>query len=204
MWGVSASLVAEYFQSQQKWSAWIFHPWIVVICVAGWSFFWTFPADRARNEFLARWPLLRFFLLFGLLLVSSFTGLYGLALGTDQPWAWRLYTLVIYWVAFLLLAGGSALNKSLPLLLILRHKEAEPRIRRQAQVLLVGIIIGLGGITLFVWVPFGLHLSPPGVSPWPWGSAIGTVYPLAVGYAVLRYQLFDIRVVVRQGLFTRC
>lgn len=26
--------------------------------MAGWIFFWSFPADRARKEFLARWPLI--------------------------------------------------------------------------------------------------------------------------------------------------
>ena len=33
-----------------------------------------------------------------------------------------------------------------------------------------------------------------------WGGLIATLYPLSVGYAILRYQLFDIRVVVRKGL----
>jgi signal transduction histidine kinase len=200
IWGAVTGPINEYFQTQQKWSAWVFHPWIAAICVAGWIFFWSFPADRARSQLLARWPLLRTFALFGIILSATFTVLYAVALGTDQPWAWRLYTLTISWVAFVLLAGGSAVIKSLPLLRIIWRKEADSRIRRQALVLLVGITIGLGGITLFAWVPFGLHLSPPGVSPWYLGGFLGIAYPLAIGYAVLRYQLFDIQVVIRKGL----
>ncbi|NIO72590.1 MAG: hypothetical protein GTN71_27115, partial [Anaerolineae bacterium] len=33
-----------------------------------------------------------------------------------------------------------------------------------------------------------------------WGGVISSLYPLSIGYAILRYQLFDIRVVVRKGL----
>jgi signal transduction histidine kinase len=200
LWGAVTGPIFEYFLSQQKWSAWLFHPWIAAICVAGWIFFWSFPADRARNEMLARWPLLRTFAFFGIVLIIIFTVLYAVARGTDQPWAWRLYTFTISWVAFTLLAGGSAVNKSLPLVLIIRRKTAEPRIRHQALVLLIGIGIGLGGITVLNWLPFGLHASPWGVPPWPLAAILGIVYPLSVVYAVLRYQLFDIQVVVRKGL----
>ena len=200
LWGAVTGPLFEYFLSQVKWSAWLFHPWIAAICVSGWSFFWSFPADRARKDLLARWPLLRAFALFGITLIAAFTVLYALARGTDQPWAWRLYTLAISWVAFVLLAGGSAVLKSLPLLLIIRRKTTEPRIRRQALVLLAGITVGLGGVMLLCWVPFGLHLSPPGAPPWPLAGLLGLVYPLSIVYAVLRYQLFDIRVVLRAGL----
>ena len=200
LWGAVTGPLFEYFLSQNKWSAWLFHPWIAAICVFGWSFFWSFPADRARKELLARWPLLRAFALFGIMMIATFTALYALARGTDQPWVWRLYTLAISWVGFVLLAGGSAVNKSLPMLLIIRNRDAEPRIRRQAAILLAGITIGLGGVMLLCWVPFGLHLCPPGVPPWPLAGLLGIVYPLSIVYAVLRYQLFDIRVVLRAGL----
>jgi signal transduction histidine kinase len=200
VWGGVTGPLLEYFVSQIKWSAWIFHPWIAAICVLGWIFFWSFPADRPRKELLARWPILRSFALFGIVVVVGFTVLYAVALTTDELWAWRLYTFVISWLAFVLLAGGSVVNKSLPLLRIIGRKDAEPRLRHQALVLLSGISIGLGGITLFTWIVFGLHFEPPGGSPSMWGPLLGIAYPLSVGYAVLRYQLFDIQVVIRKGL----
>jgi hypothetical protein len=34
----------------------------------------------------------------------------------------------------------------------------------------------------------------------PWAGLISALYPLSIGYAILRYQLLDIRVAVRKGL----
>ena len=200
LWGAVTGPNCEYFASQVKWSAWVFHPWIATICVSGWIFFWSFPADRARVKLLARWRLVRSFALFGMFVIACFLVLYALAQRLDQRWTWNLYTLAISWVAFILLAGGSAINKGLPLLRIIRRKGVDARMRRQALVLLVGISVGLGGVIIWCWIPFGLHGSPPWGPPWPIGAVLGIVYPLAIAYAVLRYQLFDIQVVVRKGL----
>ncbi|NIO68958.1 MAG: hypothetical protein GTN71_07965, partial [Anaerolineae bacterium] len=111
---------------------------------------------------------------------------------------WRFYTLSATWGAFLIFAGGSVFNKNFPLLQIAFKKGTSPLIRQQAVVLLVGIGVGLSGSIIFSWAPGVIHLPPP-ANP-QWGYVIAALYPLSIGYAVLRYQLFDIRVVVRKGL----
>jgi signal transduction histidine kinase len=200
IWGVSGNVLWEYYFSQLKWSALIFPPSVVAVCMLGWIFFWSFPADRARHELLARVPLIKTFALVGSGLIACYLGLYVLAQRLDERWAWDLYTLVISWISLPLLAVGSVVIKSLPLVRILRRKGAEPRLRQQARVLLVGIWLGLGAFTYFVWMPFSLHFSPPGDPPWNWSFPLTIIYPLSIAYAVLRYQLFDIRVVIRKGL----
>lgn len=197
-WSSSTGAFFEYFFSQHKWTAYLFQPWIAVICVAGWIFFWSFPADRARKEFLAHWPLIPAFVALAIVALVYFPTLFFLASRLDRPEWWRLYTLSASWGSFLVFGGGSLFNKSFPLLQIILKKGISPLIRHQALVLLVGIAVGLGGFTIFSWAPFAIHLPPP--ANFQWGPVIAALYPLSIGYAILRYQLFDIRVVIRKGL----
>jgi len=198
VWASILGAVWETFLSQQKWTAYLIHPWTALAAVAGWIFFWSFPADRARKEFLARWPLIPAFI--GLLAAFTiyFPTLFFLASHLDRPSLWRLYLWSGTWGHFVVLGLGSVVNKTVPLLQIALRKEAPRLIRQQAVVLLVGIGLGLGGWIVFLWGPAVLLFPPP--ASIHWGGIIATLYPLSVGYAVLRYQLFDIRVVVRKGL----
>jgi signal transduction histidine kinase len=198
VWGGVMGAVWEYYLSQHKWTAYLVQPWIAITCVAGWVFFWNFPADRARKEFLARWPLIPAFVALAVVFAIYMTGLFYLASGLDQPALWRFYTLSATWGAFLIFGGGSVFNKNFPLLQIALKKGTSPLIRQQALVLLVGIGLGLSGIIVFTWGPIAIHFRPPANTQW--GGIIASLYPLSIGYAILRYQLFDIRVVVRKGL----
>lgn len=197
-WAALAVAMWEYFLGQEKWTSVLIHPATAFTAVAGWIFFWSFPADRARREFLARWPLIPAFLA----LAASFSVwtivIYILASTLDRPTLWRLNLWSGTWGNFLLFGMGSVINKTLPLLQIALRKGSPRLVRQQATVLLMGIGLGLAGWLLFVWAPATVNLVPPGNTQW--GSLIGALYPLSVGYAVLRYQLFDIRVVVRKGL----
>jgi signal transduction histidine kinase len=198
LWAGAMGAVWECHLSQQKWTAYLLQPWIGITCVAGWIFFWSFPADRARKEFLARWPLIPAFMALAVIATIYFPTLFFLASRLDRPTLWHLYTLSATWGSFLIFAGGCVFNKFLPPLQIALRKGTSPLIRQQAVVLLVGIGLGLSGFTLFTWAPVAIHFPPPANTQW--GAIAAALYPLSVGYAVLRYQLFDIRVVVRKGL----
>ncbi len=197
-WASIVGAVWETYLSQQKWTAYLIHPWTAITAVAGWIFFWSFPADRARKAFLARWPLIPSFVALAATFTIYFPTLFFLASRLDQPALWRLYLWSGTWGHFLILGVGSVVNKLVPLLQIALKKGTTPLVRQQAVVLLVGISLGLGGWIVFLWAPATLHFPPP--ANIQWGGVIATFYPLSVGYAVLRYQLFDIRVVVRKGL----
>jgi hypothetical protein len=197
-WAGSMGAVWEYFLSQQKWTTFLFQPWIAITTVAGWIFFWSFPADRARKEFLARWPLIPAFVALAAAFTLYMTGLLYLAFSLDLPVLWRLYLWFATWGSFLIFGMGSLFNKNFPLLQIAFKKGTSPLIRQQAVVLLIGIGVGLSGFTILIWVPIAIHFPPP-ANP-QWGALITAIYPLSIGYAILRYQLFDIRVVMRKGL----
>jgi signal transduction histidine kinase len=188
----------EYYLSPLKWTAYFHQPLGVFTTIAGWIFFWNFPADRERKRFLAKWPLVKTFIILGLTMALGFPLFFFLASRFDTPILWQYFTLTFSWGAFLLLGGGSLFNKTFPLIQIISKKDVSPLIRLQARVLLAGIGLGLCGFIVFMWLPGYIHYPPPG-NP-QWGALIATIYPLSVGYAVLRYHLFDISVVIRKGL----
>ncbi|NIO68164.1 MAG: hypothetical protein GTN71_03685, partial [Anaerolineae bacterium] len=197
-WASVLGIGGEFFWSQQKWTTYLLQPWIAIATVAGWVFFWSFPADRARKEFLARWPLIPAFVALAVVATIYFPTLFFLASRLDRPEWWHFYTLSATWGSFLIFAGGSVFNKNFPLLQIALKKGTSPLIRQQAVVLLVGIGLGLSGFIILIWAPTAIHFPPPVNTQW--GGVMAAFYPLSIGYAVLRYQLFDIRVVVRKGL----
>jgi signal transduction histidine kinase len=197
-WASVLGVGGEFFWSQQKWMTYLLQPWIAITTVAGWVFFWSFPADRARKEFLARWPLIPAFVALAVVATVYFPTLFFLASRLDRPEWWHFYTLSATWGSFLTFGGGSVFNKNFPLLQIALKKGTSPLIRQQALVVLIGIGLGLSGFIILIWAPVAIHFPPP-ANP-QWGGVIAALYPLSIGYAILRYQLFDIRVVVRKGL----
>jgi hypothetical protein len=109
----------EVFLSQQKWTALSIPLWMASANVAGWIFFWSFPADRARKAFPARWPLIPAFAALAVAATVYFSALFFLASLLDRPGWWRLYTLSATWGSFLIFGGGTVLNKTLPPLQII-------------------------------------------------------------------------------------
>ena len=198
LWELAAALIWNYHLSQQKWASYLFQPAVALVCVLGWSFFWSFPADEARRRFLARWHLIPAFLALGAAACVYYPALRFVVYRLDRPEWWRWLILSDGWISFAILAGGSFVLKTVPLLQVMLLKRYASRLRRQAAVLLAGLVIGLGSFTVLVWVPMSLDIAAL-VSP-QWGVLPTLFYPLAFGYAVLRYQLFDIRLVIRKGL----
>ena len=197
VWAVGGGVVWESFLSQQKWMAYLLVPYAVTAPVAGWVFFWSFPADRTRKAFLARWPLLQALILLGAGAITSMLCVHVLADVFDRPALWRLLTLLMGWPYYVIFALGSFPFKLVPLVEIALRNRTR-LIRQQAWTMIVGLVLGLAGWHLFLWAPASIHTRP--VANVQWGGLIATFYPLSVGYAILRYQLLDIRVVVRKGL----
>jgi signal transduction histidine kinase len=188
----------ESYLSYIKWTSYIYQSGIAVIAVTGWIFFWSFPADEERRAFLKRVPLVPAFAALGVAAAVYYPVMFTLASQLNRPNLWQVYTFSASWGTFILFTLGSMVLKPLPLLQVALRTNSAPLIRQQATVLLVGIAVGLGGFTLYFWLPGTMHTTPPG-SP-QWGHVFATLYPLSIGYAILRYRLFDIRVVVRKGL----
>jgi signal transduction histidine kinase len=181
---------------RQTLSMYLTTPAGALVSAAGWTFFWSFPADAARRRFLARTHLIRiFWVVLGLLAISMLTSLV-LAMRFQRPELWGLYaaTMSIHTVA----ASMDVIMRPGPLLGIALSKSATRLQRQQAWILFAGIAIGIAAHYGFDYFP-GQNMYPPPIH-WAWGPIILLVYPLTTAYTVLRYQLFDIRAVIRRGL----
>ena len=196
-WSLCMGIAWESFLSQTKWTAYLVAPFIVAAPVAGWIFFWTFPTDPEWRSFLDRVPVIRTFVTLAVAGIVLLSGLHLLAALLDSPVLWRWLIFIKGWPYFIVFGLGSIPMKSLPLFAMILRK-VDRLTRQQAIVMLAGLLLGLSGWYLFVWAPAAIHVRP--VAQVQWGSLIPTLYPLSIGYAVLRYRLLDIRVVVRKGL----
>jgi signal transduction histidine kinase len=172
--------------------------WFVVALVtaAGWTFWWSYGADAARRRFLARTHLIWIFW------------------AVTVPWSLALCTVLFLYVRysrpdlvslyFRLAPPGQSLIfatiilKSAPLLEIGLRRSSPRPLRQQAWMLLLGFNIGYGTWQLMTERPADNLYPPPANGAW--GIIILLMYPLSMAYAVLRYQLFDMRVVIRKGL----
>jgi class 3 adenylate cyclase len=105
-----------------------------------------------------------------------------------QSWALTAGIIAVYWTM--------ALMELLVALATTARMGSTPLVRQRARVLLVGFGLGYllpvvattAEVVLRVQIPFLVEL---------WRLTF--VFPLAVAYAIVRYQLFDIRAVVRAG-----
>jgi signal transduction histidine kinase len=196
LWSINQWGGVDWTHGRQILSMYLTSPVGFLNFAAGWTFFWSFPADAARRKFLARTHLIRtFWVVLGSLAVSEFTVLI-LAMRFQRPELWRLVT----WAEWAYVAAGQAslFVKPGPLLQIALKKDSTRLLRQQAWTLLVGFVIGVAGYQLIVAWPYQNLFAPP--INGAWGNIILLLYPLSVAYTVLRYQLFDMRVVIRKGL----
>jgi class 3 adenylate cyclase len=168
-----------------------------LLSIHGWVFFLTYPANPARERWLERHRVI--------------PRLYRLAVGLGVVGAlayvliaWRAPALLvdgwIYPVSATVLSLLSALSFPIKVgaLLDTKRRAASPLIDQQTTVLLLGIAMGLGAwLGLMLW-PLQ-HLYTPPVDPQV-GSALMLLYPAAIGYATVRYRLFDATVVIRRSV----
>lgn len=168
-----------------------------LLSIHGWILFLTYPANPARERWLERHRVIpRLYRLAGVL------GLVG-ALAYVLI-AWRAPALLVDgWVypasaAVLSLLSALSFPIKIGALLDTKRRAASPLVDQQTTVLLLGIAMGLGGwLGLMLWPLQQLYASP--VDPQV-GSALMLLYPAAIGYATVRYRLFDATVVIRRSV----
>ncbi len=156
------------------------------------TFFTIFPARLFR----ARWPWVLLWIPALVPLPWRISALYAVVYQPGQATGapeWVFSTSISR--AAVYLVGGLAA------LLVNYHRLADTNQRRRVRVLLVGALVGsLATIGFSV-----IHSAR--VAPGFWPPVVLTVllffslaFPLSFAYAILRHRLFDIRVMIRQGL----
>ena len=197
LWGVSNVAVPEGVGGARPAAATVVGLVAPLLSIHGWVFFLTYPANPARERWLERHRVIpRLYRL-------------GAALGVAGALAyvlivWRAPALLvdgwIYPASAAVLSLLSALSFPIKVgaLLDTKRRAASPLIDQQTTVLLLGIAMGLGGwLCLMLWPLQHLYASP--VDPQV-GSALMLLYPAAIGYATVRYRLFDATVVIRRSV----
>jgi signal transduction histidine kinase len=197
IWSIGGAIIWECFLSQNKWMGYLLIPYAIAAPVAGWIFFWSFPADRARVSFLKRWSVIKIFVFLGVGIILWMLTLQVLANLFDHPFLWKALTFLMSWPYYVVFGLCSFVIKGTPLIVIIARK-GNRLLRSQATVMLAGLMTGLTAWHLFLWAPAAIHLRP--VVSTQLAGLIPAVYPLSIGYAILRYQLLNIRVVMRKGL----
>jgi hypothetical protein len=167
-----------------------------LVFAACWTLYWNVAADRRLKEFLGRTHLLRYFWLYGVGMGTALCTLLVLGLRFQRSEVWSLYgPLSLFSFR---LGTAALLQKPLILFLVGYRKGASRLVRQQLWTLFAGSVIGLVGYDVVVAWPYE-NLYAPFING-AWGNIILLLYPLSIAYTVLRYQLFDIRVVIRKGL----
>jgi hypothetical protein len=172
--------------------------WVeIVLGRSGMVAFLSFCAMFPRPLFRARWALV---LCIPALAMAPFelAHIYRASYLPGQPTgtpAWLLAATPAFWMLYL--------PAGLVMLILNYRRSAEPTERRRIRVLLLGL-----AVVAFVTVPMMLaqmpiapRLFPPLV---PVSQVVASISALALpasfAYAILRHRLFDIRVIIRQGL----
>ena len=197
LWAVSNVAVPEAVLGGRTYAAALVGLIAPLLSIHGWVFFLTYPANPDRERWLERHHVIprlyRLAVALGLLGAGSFVLIAWLAPGLLVD-GW------IYPASAAVLSLLSALSFPIKVgaLLDTKRRAASPLIDQQTTVLLLGIALGLGGwLTLMLWPLQQLYASP--VDPQV-GSALVLLYPAAIGYATVRYRLFDATVVIRRSV----
>lgn len=197
LWSLGPSIIWECFLSLNKWLGYMLIPYAISAPVAGWILFLNFPSNEKRQKFLHQWRLDQGYLIFGVISIGLMSGFQILTNIFDVDELWRILAFMTGWPYFIAFGLSSILLKTLPLFLIIFQK-GERILKQQALVVITGLLLGLTGWYLFIWAPAAINVAP--ALSTQWSGLIPAIYPLSIGYAILRYHLLDIRVVVRKGL----
>jgi two-component system NtrC family sensor kinase len=96
--------------------------------------------------------------------------------------SWLIFYILFYWG--LLLYSFS--------LLLLRYLRVPDSKKNQLKYLILGSLIGWLG-------PHGVYLSYFGVKLYPFSNFLLAIYPLIIGYAIIRYRLLDITLILTRS-----
>ena len=155
------------------------------------SFFAIFPA----RIFRARWPWVLIWAPALALLPWRAWGIYGIIYRPDTAAnlpQWVLTAISLRSAAFVL--------ASLVFLGVNYHRLADANQRRRMRVLLAGMSVSVLGVV--VWVAIGASRL---VKPWaifiePFVYISFLIFPLSFAYAILHHRMFDLGLMIRQGL----
>ncbi len=160
--------------------------------------FFSFCARFPRPLFRTRWALLLCLMPILALMPSELLHLYRIIYlpnqSTGSP-AWIHMAVPVFWVSYV--------PAGLLMLLLNYRRSADATERRRLRVLIVGL-----AVVAFVTIPTLLTITPfvPRGFPALWflfpliASISALALPASFAYAILRHRLFDIRLIIRQGL----
>lgn len=195
LWALSNATTPEGTLGLRKHSAFLVGAIGVLLPVHGWVLFLTYPTNGRRLAWLDRHRVISWLYraAFAAATLAS-AGITVTYLAAPEQLA-RLYP---FSVGFLVVLGLVSFPIKIVALLDTRRQAASPLINQQTTVLLLGIGLGLGCWLTLMLLPL-VHLYPPPVDPQV-GSALVLLYPAAIGYATVRYRLFDATLVIRRSL----
>jgi hypothetical protein len=172
-------------------------PFISSVAIGAWafSFFAVFPRLRIRTRLAwsAVWiPIVPG--LAGQVVFGYFTIVLGRPAPTRLPWAQSL-----------LVAGVAYVIAALGVVVLTYRRLTEVNERRRVRVVMIGLLIGaIAGmpVMLSYWHTSTNNLGQPLLeSPFAlFGTFLFLLLPLSFAYAILRHRLFDIGMMIRQGL----
>ena len=197
LWAVSNVAVPEAVLGPRKYAAILVSFVPPLLSVHGWVFFLTYPVNPARQAWLAQHRVIprlyRAALAVGLLSSLVFVAVYAAAPGLLVD-GW-LYPAA---VGFPFALAAVSFPIKIWALVDTRRRARSPLVDQQTSVLMLGIGLGLGCWLTFMLAPL-LHYYDSPMDPQV-GSVLVLLYPLAIGYATVRYRLFDATVVIRRSV----
>jgi class 3 adenylate cyclase len=197
LWAVSNVAIADATLGFDKRSGALVGLLAPILSVHGWIFFLTYPVNRSREAWLERHRVVPR-LYTGALGFGGAAAALFLVAYTVRPE--RLLNGWFYSASVGTLFALAAISFPIKIAALLetRRHAASPLVNQQATVLLLGIGFGLGSWLMLMLAPLN-HFYVAPISPEA-GSALVLLYPLAIAYATVRYQLFDATVVIRRSL----
>ena len=197
LWAVSNVAVPEAVLGPRKYAAILVSFVPPLLSVHGWVFFLTYPVNPARQAWLAQHRVIprlyRAALAVGILSSLVFVAVYTAAPGLLVD-GW-LYPAA---VGFQFAIAAVSFPIKIWALVDTRRRAHSPLVDQQTTVLMLGIGLGLGCWLTFMLAPL-IHYYDSPMDPQV-GSVLVLLYPLAIGYATVRYRLFDATVVIRRSV----
>ena len=197
LWAVSNVAVPEAVLGPRKYAAILVSFVPPLLSVHGWVFFLTYPVNPARQTWLERHRMIprlyRAALAVGILSSLIFVAVYAAAPGLLVD-GWLYPTAVGFQFAI----AAVSFPIKIWALVDTRRRAHSPLVDQQTTVLMLGIGLGLGCWLTFMLAPL-IHYYDSPMDPQV-GSVLVLLYPLAIGYATVRYRLFDATVVIRRSV----
>jgi class 3 adenylate cyclase len=197
LWAVSNVAVPEAVLGPRKYAAILVSFVPPLLSVHGWVFFLTYPVNPARQAWLAQYRVIprlyRAALAVGIVSSLILVAVYAVAPGLLVD-GW-LYPAA---VGFPFAMAAVSFPIKIWALVDTRRRAHSPLVDQQTTVLMLGIGLGLGCWLTFMLAPL-IHYYDSPMDPQV-GSVLVLLYPLAIGYATVRYRLFDATVVIRRSV----